>query len=356
VAGHVAGLRDLGHTVEVIAAGTGDPAERAADASGAPAPSIHRVTDGGLFGTLFYDGGAPDTLERSRVRAGAAAIGFSLRLAAAVAVRARAWDAIIAHWLVPSAIAALPSAKPLLAIAHGGDIFTLRRLGLLAPVLHLLHRRDARLVFVSAQLRAIARAAAPALGTWLDAATIQSMGIDVARFAALARAPSYPPIVLVAARLVPIKGVDVAVAAMAHVTRAARLVIAGEGPERARLAAAPPGRPPAELLGQVTTARRDQLLRTASVVVIPSRTLPSGRTEGTPTIALEALAAGVPVIASAVGGLRELAAVQLVPPDDPQALGAAINRVLAAPPAAATLRSSVANLDWREVTPRLLRE
>ncbi len=357
VAGHVAGLRGLGHRVEIIAAGDGPADAHTVDPTATVGPAatdatIRRVAGAGLF----YDGGAPDALERSLLRAGASALGFTARLTATVAARARTWDAIIAHWLVPSAIAALPSTRPLLAIAHGGDIFTLRRLGLLAPVLHLLRRRDARLVFVSAQLRAIARDAAPGLAAWLEAATIQPMGIDVARFAALDRTPSDPPIVLVAARLVPVKGVDIAVAAMPHVTRAARLVIAGEGPERRRLAAAPPHRRPTELLGQVTTARRDQLLRTASVVVIPSRTLPSGRTEGTPTIALEALAAGVPVIASAVGGLCELPAVHLVPPGDPQALAAAIDHVLDAPPAAEALRKSVARLDWREVTPHLIRE
>jgi glycosyltransferase involved in cell wall biosynthesis len=277
---------------------------------------------------------------------------FTARLTAAVTARARRWDAVVAHWLVPSAIAALPSGKPLLAIAHGGDLFTLRRLHLLPPVLRALRRRGARLVFVSEHLRTIARDAAPALAPWLDAALVQPMGLELARFAALVRAPSDPPIVLVAGRLVPIKGVDVAIAAMPHVRSAARLVIAGDGPERARLAAAPAP----SFLGEVTTARRDDLLRTAAVVVVPSRTLPGGRTEGTPTIALEALAAGVPVIASAVGGLRELPGVRLVPPEDPYALAGAIDQILAQPPSAAALRAGVAKLDWREVAPRLLRE
>ena len=91
------------------------------------------------------------------------------------------------------------------------------------------------------------------------------MGLDLARFAALGRAPAAPPTILVAARLVPIKGVDVALAALAHLRTPARLVIAGDGPERAALAArAPAG---AALLGEVDTRRRDQLLREASVVV-----------------------------------------------------------------------------------------
>jgi glycosyltransferase involved in cell wall biosynthesis len=395
VAGHVGALRALGHDVEVIAAG---------DPGGA---AVRRV--GG--GRLFYRGGAPDALERAPVRAGASAAVFTARLTAAVIARAPRWDAIIAHWLVPSALAALPSGRPLFAIAHGGDVFTLRRLHLLRPVLAALHRRHARLVFVSEELRRIARAAAPALTSWLDAAIVQPMGIDLARFAALARAPSDPPIVLVAARLVPVKGVDVAIAAMQHVSRDARLVIAGDGPERARLAmprspapapaqvagedaraprAAPRGdrisygllahqlpqsprcadpeprawpdapgsaRSPRSpvFLGEVTTERRDELLRRASVVVIPSRILPSGRTEGTPAIALEALAAGVPVIASAVGGLCDLPGVRLVPPENPYELAWAIDQLLAQPPSAESLRAGVAGLDWREIAPRLIR-
>jgi glycosyltransferase involved in cell wall biosynthesis len=347
VAAHVAALRALGHRVDVIAAG-----------GPASAGSARRV--GGLG--LFYAGGAPDALERSPLRAGLAAAAFTARLTAAVAADARRWDAIVAHWLAPSAIAALPAGRPLTAIGHGGDVFTLRRLRLLGPVLGALHRRGARLVLVSEQLREVARAAAPALAGWLDAALVQPMGVDAARFAALPRAPSDPPTVLCAARLVPIKGVDVALAAMRHVRAAARLVIAGDGPEHARLARAAAPAPAialnATLLGEVPTERRDDLLSTASVVVVPSRVIPGGRTEGTPAIALEALAAGVPVVASAVGGLRGLAGrpgVQLVPPDDPRALAGAIDRALADPLPPAALRAAVADLDWRQVAPRLLR-
>jgi glycosyltransferase involved in cell wall biosynthesis len=341
VAGHVGALRALGHEVEVIAAGAPEASARGG--------SLLRL--GG--GRLFYRGGAPEALEHAPIRAGAAAAVFTARLTAAVAVRARRWDAIIAHWLVPSAIAALPGTRPLVAIAHGGDVFTLRRLRLLGPALAALRRRAARLVFVSEHLRTVARDAAPALAPWLDAATVQPMGLELARFAALDRAPSAPPVVLVAARLVPIKGVDVAIAAMQHVRSGARLVIAGDGPERARLTGEPPVH---TFLGEVTTARRDELLRTAGVVVVPSRITPGGRTEGTPAIALEALAAGVPVIASSVGGLRELPGVRLVPPEDPYELARAIDQTLADPPDAALLRAGMAKLDWREVAPRLLRE
>jgi glycosyltransferase involved in cell wall biosynthesis len=340
VAGHVAALRALGHRVEVIAAGAALPADHDA--------ATRRVGGTGLF----ERGGAPDALERMPLRAGAEAAIVLARVTAAVWLRAARWDAIVAHWLAPSALAALPTRPPLVAIAHGGDVFTLRRLRLLHPVLAALRWRAARLVFVSEHLRAIARAAAPGLASWLDGATIQPMGIELERFARLAPAPSDPPTVLVVARLVPVKGVDVAITAMRHLATAAQLVIAGDGPDRARLTAAPGTH---RLLGAVSTVQRDALLSAASVVVVPSRILPAGRTEGTPTIAIEALAAGVPVIASAVGGLRELSGVQLVRPDDPVALARAIEQTLARPPGAQALRASVAHLAWREVAPRLIR-
>jgi glycosyltransferase involved in cell wall biosynthesis len=323
VAAHVAATRALGHELDVIAAGDG--------------PS--RIPS-----RLFYGAGAPEELERGGALWPAAA--FSARLAIAVARRARGWDAAIAHWLAPSALAALP-AKRLLAIAHGGDVHALRRAHLLAPALYALRARDARLAFVSHELLDLARAAAPRLARWLDrAAIVQPMGIDVARFAAIRRAPTKT--IAVISRLVPVKGVDVAILAARELD--ADLVIAGDGPERAALERIGGAR----FLGTVDPAARDRLLATAACVVIPSRVLPNGRSEGTPMIALEALAAGVPVIASAVGGLRELPGVRLVPPDDPHALAAAITSVTAASPAPEILRASVAHLDWPQVAARLL--
>jgi glycosyltransferase involved in cell wall biosynthesis len=337
VAGHVAALRTLGHDVEVIAAG--DPRS--------DEPGLTHVAS-----RLFFEGGAPDALERGGNVIEAAR--FTVRLAAAVARRARRWDRAIAHWLAPSALAALaaiPRRTPLLAIAHGGDVHLLARARLLRPMLALLRARHARLAFASAELRSLA-----AHHGDVGDAIVQAMGVDLARFAALARGPSAPsttpPIVLVLARLVPVKGVDVAIAAMAKLRVPARLVIAGDGPDRARLVELARGAP-VELVGAVDTFARDELLRAASVVAVPSRVLPNGRSEGTPLVAIEALAAGVPVVASAVGGLRELAGIALVPPDDPSALAAAIEATLATASPPDRLRAAVAHLDWPTVAARL---
>lgn len=340
VAAHVAALRSLGHDVEVIAAG--DVAKsRVIAAANAVEPGVTRVPS-----RLFYDGGAPEALERGGRILEAAS--FTAQLAARVALRASHWDLAIAHWLAPSALAALPTRVPLVAIAHGGDVHTLARTRLLGPALALLRARRARLAFASDELRAIA-----ARHGNVGDAIVQPMGVDLAHFARLDRAPARPPIILVLARLVPIKGVDVAIAAMARVRTPAHLVVAGDGPERARLEQ--PERPDVELIGAVDTSRRDELLSRASLVVVPSRVLSNGRSEGMPVVAFEALASGVPVVASAVGGLRELAGIALVPPDDPDALARAIDASLASPASPTRLRATVAHLDWTSVAARLLR-
>jgi glycosyltransferase involved in cell wall biosynthesis len=363
VAAHVAALRAAGHEVDVVGAHT-------------------------IASNLFYGAGAPDELEGGGLRAWLRAASFTTRLATAVAWRARSWDLVIAHWLVPSVIAALPATVPVLAIAHGGDVHTLRRLRLLAPLLRLMRARSVRLVFVSEQLRALAVSSAPALADYLGAALVQPMGIDVERFAAIARvrregrtgdrapagAAARRPLLAVVARLVPLKGVDVAIAAHALLRTETDLVVAGDGPARQTLEtrAARTGEPAASVrgadasadrrtvtfLGAVDADERDLLLARATVLIVPSRVVAGGRSEGMPMIALEALAAGVPIVASAVGGLADLAGITRVRPDDPHALAAAIDRVLhgvlandrdrRAPP------SDIARLAWPEVSRRLL--
>ena len=134
-------------------------------------------------------------------------------------------------------------------------------------------------------------------------------------------------------RLTPAKNQGLAVQALAHVP-GATLLIVGDGPERHALEAAA-----RQLDGRVvfTGTRRDARAITgaADVVVIPSES------EGLPLAALEALAAGRPIVATAVRGLRDLLddgrTALLVPPGDPEALAAAVRRVLDDPALARSL-------------------
>ncbi len=140
---------------------------------------------------------------------------------------------------------------------------------------------------------------------------------------------------LCAARLTPEKGIDSALAALRRVldrVPSARLVIAGDGPERSALEgqALSLGISGAvEFLGWVAPPAIARLLQRASVAVIPSRR------EGFGLFALEAALARRPIVASSVGGLaenlRHRETALLVPPDDPGALAAAALELVAAP-------------------------
>jgi glycosyltransferase involved in cell wall biosynthesis len=85
---------------------------------------------------------------------------------------------------------------------------------------------------------------------------------------------------------------------------------------------------PLRLVGRVAREEVPVWLRRADLYAQPSRTLPGGRAEGMPLATLEALAAGLPVVVSDSGGLRELGArrpdVRVVPAGDVAALAAAL--------------------------------
>jgi glycosyltransferase involved in cell wall biosynthesis len=136
-------------------------------------------------------------------------------------------------------------------------------------------------------------------------------------------------LVLAVARLARQKGLDVLREAARRLPPDVVVAVAGEGPERERLG------PPLRLLG----ARDDvaDLLAAADVVVLPSRW------EGSPLAAHEALLAGRPLVATAVGGVPVLvgdadpAPAVLVPAEDPVALADAIRRLLDDPAERAAL-------------------
>lgn len=142
------------------------------------------------------------------------------------------------------------------------------------------------------------------------------------------------PLFAAVGRLHRVKGYDLLIAAMPDVWRRrpeAVLAIAGDGPEARTLQRLAAEDPRIRLLGEVPFSEIVRLLRAADCFVHPARELPRQR-EGSPTAVLEALAAGLPVIAARTGGLPELVRDGvngiLVPPESPGSLAAAMLRRL----------------------------
>ena len=151
-------------------------------------------------------------------------------------------------------------------------------------------------------------------------------GIDLERFRSAEPALSREGrVVGTVARLVPQKGLLDLIAAAPIVAAGqpdVRFVVAGDGPQRAELEAAADGR-------FLFTGWRDdvpELLASFDVYALPSRF------EGLCYAVIEAQAAGVPVVATPVGGVRENVVDGetglLARPGDPESLARGINRLL----------------------------
>jgi glycosyltransferase involved in cell wall biosynthesis len=122
------------------------------------------------------------------------------------------------------------------------------------------------------------------------------------------------------------------VQAFAHLRRAhpeikAKLVIVGDGPERSRIEAAAATLGIGErvlLTGQLSDVR--PYYAAADLFVLPSHS------EGSPYVLLEAMAARIPIVATAVGGVPEMVeneeSALLVAPRAPQAMASAMARLL----------------------------
>jgi glycosyltransferase involved in cell wall biosynthesis len=145
--------------------------------------------------------------------------------------------------------------------------------------------------------------------------------------------------IITVANLRPEKGHETLIAAAGILVRqfpALRFLVVGSGPRREeleRLSAARGLSQHIEFLGHREDVPR--LLAEADAYVLPSRS------EAFPNGAIEAMAAGLPVVASAVGGLLNLIedgrTGRLVPPADPDALAAAVRSLIEHPLEAAAI-------------------
>lgn len=161
-----------------------------------------------------------------------------------------------------------------------------------------------------------------------DKLHIVHCGIDPIRYDT---APHRGQTLLFVGRLAGVKGVPIlldAVAALKERFPGLRLALIGDGPERAALEErAKPLGDTVVFLGYQSQDAVAEALAQSDVFVLPSFA------EGVPVVLMEAMAAGVPVIATQIAGIPELVSHWdsglLVPPGDVPALTEAISQMLA---------------------------
>lgn len=161
-------------------------------------------------------------------------------------------------------------------------------------------------------------------------------GVETTEIRSVAPLPTDRPAVFFLGRHEERKGLGVLLAALGRADLDVTCWIAGDGPDSRRLRAEYAGDPRLEWLGRITDGERNARLRGASVFCAPSL---HGESFG--VVLIEAMAAGTPVVASALDGYRNVATdgvdALLVPPGDVDALAAALRRVLTDRPVADAL-------------------
>jgi glycosyltransferase involved in cell wall biosynthesis len=152
-------------------------------------------------------------------------------------------------------------------------------------------------------------------------------GIAETEFQPVAARPDATDIVCVG-ELRPVKAIDVLIEALAILQQSGRRVtatIAGEGPDAGKLQAQTNRLGLADQVRFIGHCPARKAFTMGRMLVIPSRA------ESLPYVVLEAAAAGVPIIATDVGGVPEIfgpQAAQLIPPDDIAALIGAITAAI----------------------------
>ena len=252
--------------------------------------------------------------------------------------RARA-DAINSHWLVPqgltSALVAKITRTPLILQVHAADIYFLARFAWGGKVARFVVSKSSTVFADGSHVR---KALDDLLG-YPSGAILRPMGVWAEKFndptPDKSRSPELPAeYVMFVGRLVEKKGAEFLIRAMPAVREQAprtEVVMVGAGPLETNLKATCSELGLSEVVhfvGPKPHSEVIRLMRYAEVVCVPSIVDSHGETEGMPTVVLEALATGVPVVGSEVDGIPDILSDRvngwLAKPKDPDDLSRAI--------------------------------
>jgi len=357
-------LRTAGHEVEVLSSSYRGAPDQVV--SGIP---VHRFRYfPRRWERLTHEEAAPDRLRRGFLyRVMAVCFVAAGMVAAWRLCRRQRYDVIHVHWPFPLALFgwAAQRARPaaLVTTFYGVELRWVKTaMPFLRGFLKWAARRSDRVVAISSYTADEVRELAPVPIEVIPYTT--SLPPPARR--ADQRAAGAPFTVLFVGRLVERKGVSHLVDAVSLLLPRVdvRLVIVGDGPERARIEARIrekrlDGR--VAVRGRVSEAELQDAYAAADAFVLPAVVDRRGDTEGLGVVLLEAMNHRVPVIASAIGGITDIVedgvSGLLVPPADAATLAGALERLARAPALSVSLgdagyRRLQERFSWEAITRR----
>jgi glycosyltransferase involved in cell wall biosynthesis len=251
------------------------------------------------------------------------------------ALREKGVDIIHAHWPIPNALGPLirsrASSLPYVTTVYGAEVYLAKRYHL-GALLRILIGSSAKSIAISTATR-LACLGCGAPEQKLD---IIPLGVDTRTFRPirLARPDHAPFRIISVGRLVERKGFEYLIEAVSILAREGhglKLEIAGAGPSesilRQRIADLGAERY-VKLIGSKSPTELVSLYNEGAIFVLPPIVDSKGDTEGLGVVYLEAMACGLPVVGTCVGGVPDIVEHDhnglLVPEKDPQALALAI--------------------------------
>ncbi len=264
-------------------------------------------------------------------------------------VRRKRPDVLHAHWILPNGFIAGLVAKatgvPLIIQLHGSDVFTAEKNPLFRRMARFAASQAACIVSPSPDLAARLGALGVDTGKIVQVPNTVESGFcdgvsadDVAALRKRLEIPEGRRVALAMGRMVHVKGFPYLLDAFSRVAGEfpdVILVLAGGGVlhDEMRRRADDLGLKDRVIMpGPVNREEVPVYFRMADLFVVPSIKHESGAVDGLPVVIPEAMAAGLPIIASAVGGIPVLVQKDstgiLVPERDPEALAAALRSLL----------------------------
>lgn len=253
--------------------------------------------------TLCYPGAIVPRIKEKKIRVFLVPflmLGLWLKLARI----SKNYDYIHAHWIIPQGITQSFFRKPYLVTGHGADVGSLNQ----GFIKWLKHRCLNKATAVTVVSQALAKSLKEEYH--VEQVKVIPMGCNLLHFSPENRQPrlfmANRKVVLFVGRLAEKKGVAYLIEAMRSVSDAV-LYIVGKGPlENELKTQASDLQEKVFFMGPKTHQELSAIYASADILVAPSVTARDGDIEGFGLVIIEAMASGLPVIASNSGGITDI--------------------------------------------------